>query len=113
MLVLPFAAFSDDLLGPCSPPIEGRETAECYCHFIEGTDWVKGWGATYEEAAEDAKDTCRFGVRLTLIEERGFSEAEADQYDYSPHITNQCRPYSCLLERERYRLELEQLGLTD
>ena len=102
-LALPFSAFSDSFLPPCSPPIEGRETAKCYCHHIE--DWVMGWGATYEEAAEDAKDTCRFGVRLTLIEERGFSEAEADQYDYSPHITNQCRPYSCVLERERLGLD--------
>ena len=112
-LALPFSAFSDGFLPPCSPPIEGKEEAECYCHHMEWTGWVIGWGATYEKAAEDAKDTCRFGVRLTLTEERGLSETEADQYDYSPHITNRCRPNSCLLERERYRLELEQLGLTD
>ena len=106
-LSLPFAAFSDDHLPPlpeCSPPAE--EEAECYCHHIEWTGWVMGWGATYEEAVEDAKDMCKGVVRYTLTEERGVSESEADQYDYSPHITNQCRPTSCLLENER-------LGLTD
>ena len=102
-LALPFSAFSAPL-PPC-PPAPEFEEAECYCHLIEGTGWMSGFGATYEEAAEDAKDTCRFGVRLELIE-RGFSEAEADQYDYSPHITNQCRPTSCIIRRQR-------LGLTD
>ena len=103
-LALPFAAFSVQSQH-CPPPVEGEEEAECYCHHIEWTDWVQGFGATYAEAAEDAKDTCRFVVRLTLTEERGFSETEADQYDYSPHITNQCRPNSCILERERLGLD--------
>ena len=105
-LALPLSAFSDGSipLPPCSPA-PAFEEAECYCHFIEGTDWVQGFGATYEEAVEDSKDTCRFGVRLTLTEERGFSEVEADQYDYSPHITNRCRPNSCILKRERLGLD--------
>ena len=100
-LALPFSVFSAPL-PPCPPPVE--EEVQCYCHYIEGTGWLQGFGATYEEAAEDAKDTCRFGVRLELIE-RGFSETEADQYDYSPHITNQCRPNSCTLSRERLGLD--------
>ena len=112
-LALPFSAFSDDsiYISECLPATE--EEAECYCHYIEGTDWAQGFGATYEEAVEDSKNNCKAVVRFILTEKKGFSETEADQYDYSPHITNQCRPNSCLLERERYRLELEQLGLTD
>ena len=106
-LVLPFSAFSNDHLSlPACPPPIAEEEAECYCHHMEWTGWVQGFGATFEEAAEDAKDMCKSVVRYTLTEERGVSETEADQYDYSPHITNQCRPYSCLLERQR-------LGLTD
>ena len=108
-LALPLSAFSDNHLPPlpdCPPPVEGEEMAECYCHFIEGTGWALGLGANYEEAVEDAKDSCKGVVRFELTEERGFSEIEADQYNYSPHITNQCRPYSCILRRQR-------LGLTD
>ena len=101
-LSFPFAAFSDDSpyqLSECAPPV--MEEAECVCHHFDLTDWIQGFGETYEEAAEDAKNECRLIVRFTLTEEKGFSEAEADQYDYSSHITNQCRPNSCLLERER------------
>ena len=104
LLVLPFAAFSNDLLGPCPPP-PAFEEAQCYCHDIDSAYWIQGFGETYEEAVEDAKDACRFGVRLTLTEEQGWSAAEADQYDYSPHITNQCRPHSCILHRQRLGLD--------
>ena len=104
-LTLPFSAFSTGILASCPPPVEGEELAECYCHIMDGSDWMRGWGVTYEEAAEDAKDTCKGVIRLILTEERGVSEAEADQYDYSPHITNRCRPYSCILERQRLGLD--------
>ena len=109
-LALPFSAFSVQS-SHCPPPVEGEEEAECYCHYIERqslilrADWALGMGATYEEAAEDAKENCKFVVRLRLIEEKGFSETEADQYDYSPHITDRCRPTSCILNRQRLGLD--------
>ena len=88
-----FAAFSDDSsleMSECSPVAE--EQAECFCHHLDFEDWVLGLGETYEEAAQTARGMCKLAVRFTLIEKRGFSEAEADQYDYSSHITSRCRP---------------------
>ena len=106
-LALPFSAFSDDSIygdDPCLPPVE--EEAECYCHYIVEAGWMSGFGATYEEAVEDSKNSCKNVVRYILTEEQSWSEIEADQYDYSPHITNRCRPTSCILQRERLGLPL-------
>ena len=103
-LALPFSAFGVQS-SHCPPPVEREEEAECYCHIMDGSDWILGVGATYEEAVEDAKDTCKAVIRFIFIEEQGVSEAEADQYDYSPHITNQCRPTSCILSRQRLGLD--------
>lgn len=104
LLSLPFAAFSDDFPYPiseCSPP-SVEEEAECYCHHFDGFEfWSVGFGATYEEAEQDAINECKSDVRFILTVERGLSEAEADQYDYSSHVTNQCRPTSCSLSRQR------------
>ena len=107
LLVLPFAAFSDDHLPPLPPcpPAPEFEEAQCYCHTMDGSDWALGLGATYEEAVEDAKNGCKDVVRYILTEEQDWSETEADQYDYSPHITNQCRPNSCILGRQRLGLD--------
>ena len=102
LLVLPLAAFSKDYqLSECPPPVE--EEAECYCNhsYFENEGWLSGFGETYEEAEENAKSMCKYIVRLVLIDEEGYSEAEADQYDYNSHVTNQCRPTSCILRRKR------------
>ena len=106
-LALPFSAFSDDHLPPLPecPAAPEFEEAECYCHIMDGSDWILGVGVTYEEAVEDAKDSCKGVIRFIFTEERGVSEAEADQYDYSPHITNQCRPAGCILRRQRLGLD--------
>ena len=105
LLVLPLAAFSKDYqLSECPPPVD--EQAECYCNhsYFENKGWISGFGDTYEEAEENAKIMCKDLVRFILIDEEGYSEAEADQYDYSPHVTDQCRPDSCILHRKRIGL---------
>ena len=105
LLVLPLPAFSDDdPFLKCEP--EPYEQAECICNYIDGTDYVLGIGDTYEKAVEDSKEMCMIVVREVLILDKGWTEAKAAQYDdYDSHVTNDCRPTSCILENQRLGLE--------